>query len=145
MRRACCLPGKRWLCLIGGGATRKKVTFGFWQQDLRGKRWPLGGILPGKKWPKTGKLVTLMVFEPGKRWLCTRKNVALGRGTLSHQDYPEKGDLVFRLFSLNRLSKRDLCPFKEVFQNTRKKVTFIGIEARKKNIRKSFKKEWRWE
>jgi hypothetical protein len=66
--------------------------------------------------------------------------VALGRGTLSHQDYPEKGDLVFRLFSLNRLSKRDLCPFKEVFQNTRKKVTFIGIEAGKKNIRKSLRK-----
>ena len=78
---------------------------------------------------RTRKEVTLYPEKRGFRPLGTRSS-----------KYPEKGDLVFPLIVLNHLPKRDLCPFKEEFQNTRKKVTFVVIEARKKNIRKSLRK-----
>jgi hypothetical protein len=85
--------------------------------------------------------VTLGGLEPGKRWLCTRKNVALDRGAPVHLKYPEKGDLVFPSIVLNHRPKRDLCLSERYLKNTRKKVTFVVIEERNKNVRKKSKKE----
>jgi hypothetical protein len=78
----------------------------------------------------------------------TRKEVALypekrgfrPRG-ISSSKYPEKGDLVFPSIVLNHRPKRDLCLSERYLKNTRKKVTFVVIEARNKNVRKKSKKE----